>query len=292
MKKFLEKIFGGVTLSWKRVVLLAVVFGVYTAIVAMLVPDGNSFHDIAVTPEAWVLPAIFIIVNSKKPLEAALKVFVFFLISQPLVYLIQVPFSSLGWGLFGYYKYWFIITLFTFPAGFVGWFIKKDKFYSGLILATMTGLLAVIGVGYVSGFVDSFPNHLISAIYCFGMIPILILFTLKSKVPRIICAVVTAVVLGVFVLVANKGAEFETYNNMYLEENNITFVGEPYISMWSGNGKGGVELVNPGAKNYTLRLSGMVKGGVYYFAISDEENEYTFEYYYDEELKTVVLKRQ
>lgn len=37
--------------------------------------------------------------NSKDPLDSALKTFVFFLISQPLVYLVQVSFSEMGWGL-------------------------------------------------------------------------------------------------------------------------------------------------------------------------------------------------
>ncbi len=41
--------------------------------------------------------------------------FFFFLISQPLIYLLQVPFSSMGFELFIYYKYWFIWTLLTIP---------------------------------------------------------------------------------------------------------------------------------------------------------------------------------
>ena len=36
----------------------------------------------------------------RQPLICAAKVFVFFLISQPLIYLFQVPFSQDGWGLF------------------------------------------------------------------------------------------------------------------------------------------------------------------------------------------------
>ena len=119
MEKVLQKIFGGLNITWPRVIILAVILGVYTAIVSLLVPDGNSFHDIAVMPEWWILPAILIIVNTKTPLDSALKVFVFFLISQPLVYLVEVPFSPNGWDLFKYYPYWFKITLCTFPAAFI-----------------------------------------------------------------------------------------------------------------------------------------------------------------------------
>ena len=113
---FLNKIFGELNMSWPVIIAMSITLGTYTALMALLVPEGNSFHDIAVTPEWWVLPAIIIIVNCKKPLEAALKVFAFFLISQPLVYLIQVPFNSMGWGLFGYYPYWFKITLFVLKS--------------------------------------------------------------------------------------------------------------------------------------------------------------------------------
>ena len=127
MNKVIKKIFGGISLTWPRLITFSVIMGAYTALMAMLVPDGNSFHDIAVTPEWWVFPAIIIIINSKKPLEAATKTFIFFLISQPLVYLIQVPFTQMGWGILGYYQYWFKITLLTFPAAYVCWFIKKNE---------------------------------------------------------------------------------------------------------------------------------------------------------------------
>ncbi|MBR3256585.1 hypothetical protein IKG10_02890 [Candidatus Saccharibacteria bacterium] len=73
MKNFLHKIFGGLNITWPKLIIFAVIMGIYTALMAMLVPDGNSFHDIAVTPEWWVLPAILIIVNSKKPLDADLN---------------------------------------------------------------------------------------------------------------------------------------------------------------------------------------------------------------------------
>jgi len=83
----------------------------------------TSFHAIVVTFEMWVLFGIIIIMNSKSNLDSAFKCFVFFLISQPLVYLLQVPFSWQGWGLFGYYKTWFIWTLLCFPMGFIGYFM-------------------------------------------------------------------------------------------------------------------------------------------------------------------------
>ena len=263
--------------------------GIYTALMAMLVPDGNSFHDIAVTPEWWVLPAILIIVNSKKPLDAALKTFVFFLISQPLVYLIQVPFSYMGWGLFGYYKYWFIATLLTFPAAFVGWYMKKDKWYSGVILSAMTVLLVYMGFSYVKGFSESFPNHLISTIYCFGIIPVFIFGIFKNKEPRIVTAIISVVALiAMFFMVGTK-EPYETYNNSFTE--GITFVGEPYISFFSSEGgSGNVEIIKTEDGTYNFKLMGE-KGTNYRFAITDDENEYTFKYYFDANLNTVIVEK-
>ena len=102
-----KKLFGGIKMTWPRLILFAVISGIVTALIALLVPEGNSVKQIAVTFEVWIVLAIIIVVNCEKPLEAACRTFVYFLISQPLVYLIQVPFNSMGWGLFGYYRYWF-----------------------------------------------------------------------------------------------------------------------------------------------------------------------------------------
>ncbi|MBQ9029324.1 hypothetical protein IJ114_00975 [Candidatus Saccharibacteria bacterium] len=290
MKKVLEKLFGGITLTWPRLVIFAIIMGVYTAFMAMLVPDGNSFHDIAVTPEWWVLPAILVIVNCKKPLEAALKTFVFFLISQPLVYLVQVPFNSMGWSLFGYYPFWFKVTILTFPGAFIGWYIKKDKWYSGLILSVMTAYLAITGIAYISGFGEHFPNHLISVIYCFSAIPVLIFVILKSKKPRLITGIVTAIAAIIYIIsILNTNIPYELYNNTIFEENNIEFVGEPIVTYWSGSNKGGAEVIQ-NEEGYNLKISGSGTSK-YLFDIRDDKNEYHFEYYFDKDQNVVVIRR-
>lgn len=289
MKNKIKKLFGGLKITWPKLIVFSVMMGVYTALIATFVPDGNSFHDIAVTAEWWILPAILIIVNSKKPLEAALKTFVFFLISQPLVYLIQVPFNTMGWGLFSYYPYWLKITLLTFPGAFVGWYVKKDKWYSGVILSVMTVLLVISGVGYVRSFIETPPNHLISIIYCFGIIPVFIFGIFKDKIPRIITAVITATALLIYVPLSFV-EPYEAYNNTFIEESGITFVGEPYISFWAGEGEGDVEIIKY-SEGYNFKLSG-VRGKVYSFSVSDDENEYSFEYYFDDELQTVVVRQK
>lgn len=289
MKKILKKLFGGIELTWPKLIIFSIIMGIYTALMAMLVPDGNSFHDIAVTLEWWILPTILIIVNTKKPLEAALKTFVFFLISQPLVYLIQVPFNSMGWSLFNYYPYWLKITLLTFPGAFIGWFIKKDEWYSGIILSVMTVLLTVIGVGFVRQFFENPPNHLITALYCFLIIPVFIFAIFKNKIPRIITTVITVAAL-LICIPFTSAQEYETYNNTFIEENGITFVGEPYISSWAGEGEGHVEIIKYEG-GYNFKISGVI-GKNYQFSISDDEKEYDFEYHFDKDLNSIVINKR
>ena len=291
---FLHKLFGGINMSWTFVIVFAIIMGIYTALMAMLVPDGNSFHDIAVTPEWWVLPAVFIIVNCKKPLEAALKVFVFFLISQPLVYLIQVPFNYMGWQLFQYYPYWFKITLFTFPAGFIAWYSKKDQWYSGIILSVMIIPLTFYGVNYAKGFADSFPNHLVSVIYCFGTALLFIFAILKKWQPRLIAAIITVITTTIFVILANRIEPFEVYRTSYVTpENEFTefvFAENPGVTYWTGDGKGDVEIINAGDGTYSLKLTGN-KAGEYHFVITDDSGtEYKFRYHFDKSQNTIILE--
>ena len=291
----LHKLFGGLNMSWPFVIVLAIILGIYTALMALLVPDGNSFHDIAVTPEWWVLPAILIIVNCKKPLDAALKVFVFFLISQPLVYLIQVPFNHMGWSLFQYYPYWFKITLLTFPAGLIAWYIKKDAWYSGLILSFATSFLAITGISFIRSFEDSFPNHLITVIYCFGIIPIFLFGIFHKWQPRIVTTIITIIATVIFTIMtfANQ-SPYETYRNGYDLADGTTgtfeFQSNPYVSFWSGSAQGDVEVINAGDLGYTLKISGEGEN-TYHFSITDDTGaEYNFYYYFDKAQNILILK--
>ena len=45
-------------MTWPRLILFAGISGLITGLIALLVPDGSSFRQIAVTFEAWILLAI------------------------------------------------------------------------------------------------------------------------------------------------------------------------------------------------------------------------------------------
>ena len=194
--KIMKKLFGGLNVTWPKLILFAVICGVYTGVVAMIPAlRDTSFQDISITFECWVLFAIILIVNAKSPLDSALKVFVFFLISQPLVYLVQAPFHEMGFELFKYYPPWFMWTLLTFPMAFVGHYMKKDKWWSLMILVPM---LFFVGYHYMNFFgeaVHFFPQHLLSALFCAATMIIYPLFIFGDKRLRLIGVAISVAIL-------------------------------------------------------------------------------------------------
>ena len=167
MRQGIKKLFGGINLTWPKVIIAAVIAGGFTAAMAIIPAlQHTSFHAITVSFETWILFGILIIMNSKSNLDSALKCFVFFLISQPLVYLLQVPFSSLGWQLFSYYYYWFILTLLCFPMGFLGYYMKKGKWWGYLILFPMIALTAYFYRMYFADFQFYMPRFILICLFC------------------------------------------------------------------------------------------------------------------------------
>ena len=167
LRRITDKLFGGLNMSWPRVIIFAVVTAVITAVILILpIFENTSFERMGVDFEAWIFFAVIIMANCKKPLESALKVFVFFLISQPLIYLLQVPFSNMGWALFGYYRYWLIWTFCTLPMAYVGWYINKKNWLSALILAPVNVFLMGVSIVSFSFAFRHFPLHLVTAVFC------------------------------------------------------------------------------------------------------------------------------
>lgn len=191
----LKKIFGGIDLSWKKLILLAIIAGLYTGVIAMIsIAKDTSFSDLTVSFEVWILFGIFIIMNSKSPKDSALKCFVFFLISQPLVYLIQdvINHSNL---FVTFYRYWFIWTIATIPMGFIGYYMKKDKWWGLIILTPILLLLGQHFGIYLSKTMFSFPRHLLTTMFCIITLIIYPLCIFKNKKIRI-----TGIIISVSIM--------------------------------------------------------------------------------------------
>ena len=181
--KILDKVFGNLHITWTRIILSGILCGTYTGIV-MTIPalKNTSFQDIGKGFEWWILFAMLIIANSKSPIESACKTFIFFLISQPIVFLIQPN----GIDLFHrYYGGWFIWTLFTFPMAWIGWYTRKNNIPAVLILSPMLILLISHFLSYIR------MQHILSVIFCFVEFMILIFAIFKEKKHRILAVIVS-----------------------------------------------------------------------------------------------------
>ena len=77
--KYIKKLFGGIDLTWKKLLIFSVTAGIIPGILLSIPAlKDTSFTDNGSSYEWWVFFAIIIISNCKKPLEAACKTFVFF----------------------------------------------------------------------------------------------------------------------------------------------------------------------------------------------------------------------
>ncbi len=205
----LNRLFGGVKMSWPRLILFAVGAAVLTAVfLIMPVFKNSSFERMGVYLEAWVLFAVVIMANCKKPLEAALKTFVFFLISQPLIYLFQVPFSWMGWGLFGYYKTWAVWTVLTFPMALVGWFITKRNWLSVLILSPVLAFLGYTLFDCASACLAGFPRYLLAALFCLAQLVLFVAAFFPKRAQKLVGALIPAAVVLALLLLKLSGSEF------------------------------------------------------------------------------------
>ena len=196
----MKKLFCGVNLNWKIVIISAIVIGISVGLLnSVPALRDTTITDIATYFDFWIFFGLFIVMNSKSNMDSALKCFVFFLISQPLIYLVEIPFNSLGWGLFVYYRNWFIWTILTIPMGYIGYYIKKDKWYSFLILIP---LLILLGCGInttITNFKYSFPKHTINLLFIiasFIMYPILLFNDKKIKYIGLIISITIMIIFG------------------------------------------------------------------------------------------------
>ena len=223
--KIFKKLFGGIDLTWKKLIIFALLAGIYTAIMT-LVPalKYTSFHDIAVSYEVWILFGIIIIINSKSAKDSALKCFTFFLISQPLVYLIQVPFIKEGFEIFRYYNYWFIWTLATIPMGYIGYQLKKNKWWSLLILTPILLFLGIHYYEYLKELIYDFPYHLITILFCLITLLIYPICIFKNKKIKKIGLAISILIITISTILAiSYKYSYKTSILISNDSNNISF---------------------------------------------------------------------
>lgn len=202
IKKFLDKLYGGLKMSWTAVIIYAVAAAVITA-GFLIVPvfRGTSFERMGTFLEAWIFLAVIIMTNCGTPLESAFKTFVFFLISQPLIYLIEVPFTDMGWGIFRYYTYWFMWTLITFPMAYAGWYINRKNWLSVLIFVPVLAFLTLTACDAARSCISRFPALLVTVLFCVMQIAVYISVFFsgwKRKAAGLLAVIITVIAFLIF----------------------------------------------------------------------------------------------
>ncbi len=217
-QNFLQKLFGGIDLTWPKLIISSIVIGVLVGLI-MIIPafKDTSIQQIGVIFYWWWFFAILIIMNSKSNLDAALKCFVFFLISQPLIYLVQVPFNFQGWGILNYYKNWIGWTIATLPMGYIGYWMKRRDIWSGLIASPAFASIALEGNG------ELHSGRYLGGVFCvliilsifFGILP-----NWKVRVLSIVSAVILALIA--IAIMAPKPEDFFINTSYDVERFGVT----------------------------------------------------------------------
>lgn len=193
----LKKLFTETDMSWKRVLTLSVLCGLIPGV--LMIPEflsGTSFQQPGISFEFWIFAALFIILNCEKAVEAGLKTFVFFLISQPLIYLVQVPFAQLHWQIFSYYPRWGFLTLLTLPGGMIAWLLKKQKGIVGVLILSVANLILCYELPtLVHSMLIHFPGGLLTVLFVIFELIFFTLLLFEDKRQRLVSFVIAAVLL-------------------------------------------------------------------------------------------------
>ena len=208
----MNKFFNNIDISLKKIIIFAIIIGVSVGLLnSVPILYNTSLTDAAIYFDIWILFGIIIIINSKSNKESAIKCFIFFLISQPLIYLVEVPFSHLGWQLFNYYKYWFLWTIMCLPMGYIGYYIKREKWWGILILLPIMMLLGNSIMTHLSNIIFSFPKHIISYLFCIlSLIMYPIIIFNKKNLRKISLIINILIIIGFSALTIINKPIYET----------------------------------------------------------------------------------
>lgn len=197
MKK-ISAAFGGLPMTWPIVCGFAVIIGVYVGIINQIpILHDTSFQDIAVTLEWWVLFAVLIVSNCKSAWEAGLKCLVFFLISQPVIFLVELPTIGLDKALYYYTGIWLPISLLTLPGGAITFLAKRQNVLGAAILGVGNTIVALMGVSYFQQILKVFPRHLLTVASCAAIVAVTILGMQKKRRTRLLSAAITVLLTAV-----------------------------------------------------------------------------------------------
>ena len=185
-------------MTWPIVCGFAVIIGIYVGVINQIpILHDTSFQDIAVTLEWWVLFAVLIVSNCKSAWEAGLKCLVFFLISQPIIFLVELPTIGLDKALYYYTGIWLPISLLPLPGGAIAFLAKRQNVLGAAILGVGNTIVALMGVSYFQQILKVFPRHLLTVASCAAIVAVTILGMQKKRRTRLLSAAITVLLTAV-----------------------------------------------------------------------------------------------
>ena len=126
-----------------------------------------------------------------------------FLISQPLVYLVQdiINRSNL---FMTYYKFWVVWTIACLPMGYIGYYMKKDKYWGLAILTPVLVLLGFMLNKYLSETLFFFPRHLLTTIFCITTLILYPLVIFKDRKLKTIGSIISSLIVVIMTFLSLK----------------------------------------------------------------------------------------
>ena len=267
----MKKVFGGINLTWFKVIIMAIVIGIYAGVMAMLpIAKDTSFSDLTVTFEVWIFFGIFIIMNSKSAKDSAFKCFIFFLISQPLVYLVQdiVNHNNL---FITYYRFWVSWTIGCLPMGFIGYYMKKDKWWGLLILTPILLLLGASLGTYISKTMFSFPRHLLTVIFCIVTLIIYPLAIFKNKKIKLAGIIISSLII-IGMIIWNI-LHPPVYSTEILSDNELLHFDDSYKVYFTDSKYGDLSIIYQDSVESWMVHANLKKSGKTEFILEDSNGK-------------------
>ncbi len=200
----LHKLYGQMRMSWKNVILFALLSGIYAGVM-MVIPalKNTSFQDIGIAYEWWVIFAVIVVVNCRKNWEAMLKCFVFFLLSQPTIYGVEVLLKHITMSdAIYYYRLWLMPTILTIPGGLIAFYCKKQNAFGAVILGLGNTIQLVMGIAYAVQCAGDFPHHILSCLVSILSIFVMSFAIQQEKKNRLISLLLPLALTGVLAVLA------------------------------------------------------------------------------------------
>ena len=152
--------------------------------------------------------------------------------------------------------------------GYIGYYMKKDKWWGYLILFPMIIMNAFSYSGYLSNFIFSYPKYILIVLFCISMMIIYPLYIFNNKKIKTVGVVISSIII--IIITIYNIIKPPVYNTQILSSNEENyFDGE--VTFKDGlprTTKGNEDIHGFGTKSISL-ISKKYKGEVSFYSRGD-----------------------